>query len=111
MHSIMQETLVNSADGGKLGIQLRNKRFLAKNNAGNNDAMANQPLSGEDAKDALEVLKSMIVNDSNMDELKRLLNLTLEYRRTKLQSEEELNLKEYFPYFFVSTELVSFHTC
>lgn len=104
---ILQETLVNSTDGGKLSIQLRNKRYAAKKDE-KNDVIASSPLSGGDAKDALEMLKSMVVNESNMHEFKRLLSLTLEYRQTKLQSEEELNLQEYFPYFFVSTELVSF---
>lgn len=96
---------MNSNDGGKLSIQLRNKRYGTKKGE-RSDVNANPSLNGEDATNAIEILKSMPVAESTMDEFKRLLNSTLEYRRTKLKSEEELNLQEYFPYFFVSTELV-----
>lgn len=105
-----QETLLNSNDGGKLSIQLRNKRFLAKKGAQKNDVAVRSSLNGDEAKNAVEVLKSMLVNETNMDKFKQLLSSTLEYRRAKLESEEELNLQEYFPYFFVSSELVMFST-
>lgn len=88
-----------------MNIQLRNKRYLASKDKKKDVTLISQ-LSNDEAKDALEVLKSMLVTENNMDEFKRLLATTLEYRQSKLKSEEELDLQENFPYFFVSTDLV-----
>lgn len=100
----LQTTLLNSSDGGKLGIQLRNKRAVAKRQ--HVQCQSEVELTEDEAEDMVELLKTTVVNSENMEDIKRMLTLTLNYR-TQLLRKEELNLREYFPYFWVSKELVS----
>lgn len=99
-----QTTLVNSSDGGKLGVQLRNQRYASKRQVtrGIEDDICDE----QEAKEVIEVLKSMVVNSANMEDFKQKLRSTLTYRGNMLK-EPELNLREYFPYFWVSRELVN----
>lgn len=83
---------------------MRNKRAIAKRQHAQQHVEATLP--DEEAKDLVEVLKSTAVNSQNMDNIKNMLKSTLKYR-TELLKKEELNLREYFPYFWVSNELVS----
>lgn len=55
----------------------------------------------------LDQMKSIVVNDRNIDLIKSKLVLTVEYR-TQLLKDKEVNLKEEFPYFFVSPCLVCY---
>lgn len=101
---IKQEIIRNTNDGGKLGIGLRNKRFaLNKNKVG---ATVENNLSDTEPSIEFELLKSTLVNTANMQTIKDRLKLTLQYR-VGLLRRVEINLLEYFPYFFVSAELVS----
>lgn len=92
------------SDGGKLNIQMRYKRVMAKRQHVQQDEEA--ILSDEEAKKMVEILKSTVVNSQNMDSIKSMLTSTLKYR-TEMLKQEELNLREYFPYFWASKELVS----
>lgn len=83
---------------------MRNKRAIAKRQ--HVQQYEEVTLSDEEAKEVVEVLKSTAVNSQNMDNIKNMLTSTLKYR-TELLKKEEINLREYFPYFWVSNELVS----
>lgn len=105
----MQNSIRNTKDGGKLGICLRNKRFADKDKLderGQNVPLIDDSIDEDTAKLELEMLKSMVVNKENMIEIQNKLKLTLSYRMNLLK-QLELNIREYFPYFFVSAELVS----
>lgn len=98
--------MINSSDGGKLGIQLRNQRRVNKRKEAP-DAL-NQSintLNESDAKQLIETMKLMIVNNDNMENFKSMLAKTLQYR-TELLKIIDINLREFFPYFFVSHDLV-----
>lgn len=95
---------MNPSDGGKLGIQLRNKRAAAKRQ--HVDEIEENGLTDAEAKEMVEVLKTTVVNNRNMDSIKNMLKSTLKYR-TQMLNDEQLNLREFFPYFWVSRELVS----
>lgn len=100
----VQTTLLNVSDGGKLGIQMRNKRAMARRQPVQQNKETT--LSDDEAKEMVEVLKSTVVSTQNMDNIKSMLASTLKYR-TEMLKKEELNLREYFPYFWASKELVS----
>lgn len=95
---------MNPSDGGKLNIQLRNKRAATKRQHVEEHEI--NTLTDDEAKNMVEKLKTTVVNNQNMDAIKNMLQLTLKYR-TQMLKNEQLNLREYFPYFFVSKELVS----
>lgn len=95
--------MLNSSDGGKLNIQLRNKRAAIKRQ---HVVEPDNILTDDEAKEMVEVLKTTVVNNQNIDSIKDMLKSTLKYR-TKMLKDEQLNLREYFPYFWVSKELVS----
>lgn len=103
----LQECIRNTKDGGKLGICLRNKRFANRDKFDERDqnVLLIDDIDEDAAKLELEVLKSTIVNNDNMAEIQNKLKLTYSYRMNLLQ-ELEINLREYFPYFFVSADLV-----
>lgn len=99
--------MLNKTDGGKLGIQIRNvRRGIKRRQTIVNDFEDEMLLNEEQAKQEVENLKSILVNTQNMDEIKSKLRSTLVYRLDLLK-QIELNLREYFPYFFVSPELVN----
>lgn len=100
---VTQTALLNSTDGGKLAINLRNQRVANKRN--NNTANTEDQLDGTEADKLFETMKLTIVNNGSMDNFKSMLSQTLVYR-SKLLKNIEINLREYFPYFFVSPELV-----
>lgn len=54
---------------------------------------------------AIEYLKSAIVNSDNLARIKEKMIETMTYR-TKLMKDQKLDLKESFPFLFVSVELV-----
>lgn len=56
-------------------------------------------------KTDVELLKLTVVNESNMSYIEAKLQSTLSYR-FKLMEIPELDLKEYFPYFFSNPTLV-----
>lgn len=93
-------------DGGKLSIQLRNKRTANKrpNDTNNCEDM----LDEKDAKEVFEQLKATVVQNDSLNDIKLKLRSTLTYRGNILKN-IEINLRECFPYFFVSPELVNFN--
>lgn len=54
----------------------------------------------------LAKLRSIVVNSQNMEAIKSILISTSQYR-TNLLNDKQIDLKKEFPFFFVSTELVS----
>lgn len=98
----VQSTLLNASDGGKLGIQLRNQRFTKKRT---NTSSEIDTLDEKEAEQLFEEMKLTIVNNENMEKLKLLLAKTLPYR-SKLLKDIHINLRECFPLFFVSHEMV-----
>lgn len=114
-------------DGGLLGIQLRNRRFLNKNSANNADppiveqvaCALIEPSNAEQASNTpnlakeFEEMKTMLVNDTNLSDMKASLKRTLPYRLALLNDltenmDQKDNLRELFPYIFTSYELVRF---
>lgn len=110
--------IYNPVDGGALGIWMRNKRHVEKKSMneenGDSESMSvecdgdvEQVLSEEEAEELVSNLKFLVVNDDNIDTIKKGLLKTLQYR-SKLLTEMKLNLREYFPYFFTNPNLVIF---
>lgn len=98
-----QATLLNPADGGKLGIKLRHQRLEAKRR---NTPCDEEVISDENEMEKVfQTLKSMVV-DNEIEDIKANLRKTLFYRANMLKN-IDINLQECFPYFFVSYELVN----
>lgn len=55
---------------------------------------------------AINFLKSVVVNDSNLDAIKEKLVETMRYRHD-LMKNQRMDLKETFPFFFTRPQLVS----
>lgn len=63
-------------------------------------------MSDDDMKRLIEKMKTVIIDDgNNMETLKKNLKITREYRNNMLL-DENINLLETFPYFFVRAEMV-----
>lgn len=56
--------------------------------------------------DDLLFLKTIVVNEDNLPEIRKMLRKTLS-RRQELLNSEKVNLLEHFPFFFVHPQLVS----
>lgn len=102
--------LTNTKGNGFLDLRLRNlRRANAKNGKSNdteNEHENSEPIDEVNIEDEIQVLKSLIVNEGNMNIIVDKLNLTREYRSTLLKR-TDIELKEYFPYFFTHPPLVS----
>lgn len=96
---------------GYLNTKKKNERYAEKtcqrdqNESNNNDSFEGAIDVTERQKQDIEVLKATIVNESNLPEIQTKLKSTLAYRQ-KLLENRELDLKEFFPYFFTDPELV-----
>lgn len=107
----MQDCLFNSNTGkGWLEAGLKNQRQLVKKTKNNRRSLTpdidfNNYTEVEAQRD-VGVLKSTVVNDKNMHDIKQLLKVTKDYR-WKLVNDVNLSFIDVFPYFFVCPELVS----
>lgn len=102
---------------GFLNKKLRNERYNGKKRKLNESSVIDYEImdgdesidSAEDVTDRqridVEDLKSKLVSDSNMCEIKAKLKFTLSYR-SKLLENKSLDLLETFPYFFTVPKLV-----
>lgn len=63
-------------------------------------------ITDEDAQTELNALKSIVIDDTSIDLVMAKLRLTRKYR-SKLLMDKNLNLKEYFPFFFTHPHLVT----
>lgn len=70
-----------------------------------NTTVLNDDCNDEAAAADILYLKSLPINDSNLEIFTQKLNSTREYRQ-KMLLDKSINLKEQFPYFFVKPELV-----
>lgn len=62
--------------------------------------------SNEECVADINALKTIVVCNQNMDEIKEKLVATLEYRLNMIDQNVELDLLETFPYFFTDPSLV-----
>lgn len=110
--------LLLKGDGGWLNIRLKNIREAKKkfelNKMNSNIPSAARPIieqisefSDTDADNELKLLKTMIVEPQTMTTIIEKLNLTRTYRH-KILLDKELNLKEWFPFFFTHPQLVRY---
>lgn len=100
---------------GYMEVKMKNERTAAKKrdmNESNASEVLNTTGSviseldiAECEKTDVELLKLTVVNESNWSYIKAKLQSTLAYR-FKLMEIPELDLKEYFPYFFSHPTLV-----
>lgn len=67
-----------------------------------------KPYSDSDAAKDVDWLKSTVVNEKNMAEIKEKIKLTSTHRK-KLLIDMSTDLLELFPYFFTNPKLVSPH--
>lgn len=111
--------MLNKADGGMLGIRLKNKRYAEKKNAKTNVSIGATRESDvicesvESDLENFEKLKSMLISESNLSSFNILLKQTLPHRMKLLQEmtehwDEKQNLRELFPYFFTFPQSVKF---
>lgn len=66
-----------------------------------------EPEVHHDASDDINYLRSVVVNEENMGLIRQKLNSTRS-ERSELLKKPEVDLKEYFHYFFTHPELVCF---
>lgn len=108
-----QDLLVSKVHGGS-GYLYNRVRYLRKKQSKFQQPL-DQPEEEENeniderktmAEDFL-FLKTTILTKENIDEVKEKLKATVEYRDDLLK-DENLDLKEHFPYFFVQPRLVNF---
>lgn len=114
----IQDILFNKihGGGGYLYNRLRYLRMLKKKEEERNNAETvrtdettdntDQVLTNDNYQmDDFLFLKTTVVSTDNLDKVKEKLKNTIEYRR-QLLADEEIDLKEHFPYMFVHPELV-----
>lgn len=65
----------------------------------------NNEYNDDQAQEDLRLLKGIVVNDQNMDEIKLKLAKTADYR-AKILKIKEIDLRVEFPYFFTHPRLV-----
>lgn len=105
-----QNPIYNTRDGGFIGVGLKNAR-RAERKKGRPSLPRTVVIDNldededEKAKQEMEHLKSLIVNDENMNEIKDLIVSTIPFRN-KLMCDPKTNLKEWFPFFFTCVDLV-----
>lgn len=113
---VLIKELLLKGDGGWINSRLKNIREAKKkfelNKINSNIPSAARPiieqmseLSNADAHNELKLLKTMVVEPQNMATIIEKLNLTRTYRH-KILLDKELNLKEWFPFFFTHPQLV-----
>lgn len=88
---------------GALGVMAIDTSDGNANSQENATAYMNN--SEESARNDVEFLKSVIVNDRNLESIKAKLISTSEYR-SKMLEDKEIDLRIEFPYFFISPNLV-----
>lgn len=100
--------------GGYLDNALKAYNYTTKSRQPQNENVADDfraiqiddGYSDDQAENDLLFLKSIVVNDRNMEEIKLKLTKTASYRK-KLLNKNELNLRVNFPYFYMHPQLVS----
>lgn len=88
---------------------MRNKRAAQRKNVMNEaehmENILDQSILEIEASNEVEDMKTMVVNQFDLDVIKEKLDKTLRFRSTMLD-EMRLNLRESFPYFFTAPALV-----
>lgn len=109
--------LVNKLNGGSGSLYVRVRYLRNKSEEMPNNNVINNPGERErvqdddqleDARDELLILKTTIVDTANECEIKNILRKTVNIRYRML-NDNQIDLKENFPFFFVKPELVSFN--
>lgn len=108
---MVQDLLVQ--DGGYFNNRLKyirnRKKALLANEAGessSNDTDVETVYTQENAESDLQILKRTVFNSStDMDMIKIKLNATCNFR-SELMSDENIDIREYFPFFFSNPHLV-----
>lgn len=105
---IFQHTIYNSVAGGFLGQKLKNmgivKKRVPKRKSTEN---VQTPLCEKNQmKTLMNDLKSAVVNELNMDDIKQKLVETMSYR-DKLMANKRTDVKEMFSVFYAHPELVN----
>lgn len=108
----LQELLYRSGGGGWLYDKikyLRRQSNLSKASVETDESEPDNEIQEnyeKNCQENLDILKTTIVNDSNMALIKSKLEATSQYR-LKLLQDKSIDLLETFPYFFVDPKLVS----
>lgn len=111
----LQELVYNTKNGGYLGEALENyrerqKKWTKITTINSNAAItANENVVKENVsiQDEMEMLKSLMITQNNINDIKLKLRSTRTLRRQML-SVPEVDLRETFPFFFVCPDLVIF---
>lgn len=99
-----------NGDSGWINSRLKNIREAKNKLNKKKTSMANEhqiieQLSDADAETELALLKTITVDSETMTRIIQKLNSTRTYRH-KLLLDKEINLKEWFPFFFTHPKLV-----
>lgn len=112
---MLKDLLTNSAGSGYLDSKVKynvhvKKSSSAATKGGNKNKMS--PVYDEEyteamAKQDVQELKHILVDEANMESIKKKLKSTVNYR-TKIMNDENMDLLQYFPYFFARPDLVCY---
>lgn len=105
----MQFLIYNTRNGGYLGQALKNMRMREKTQACGEENLCNGLNRMQfDSTNELDIewLKSAVVNDENIDEIKRRMISTIDHRKI-LMTQPETDPMECFPYLFTHPLLVN----
>lgn len=107
VHSF-QHTIYNTVNGGFLGQKLKSMGIVKKRAPKRSSVNKVQTPSNErdKMKAMMNDLKSAVVNDSNLDDIKRMLIETMKHRERLMQN-KQIDAKETFSFFYARPELVN----
>lgn len=99
----------NTVNGGFLGQKLKNEHHenIKKRKP---NVLKEPPTQGEidQMKEDFENLKSIVVCEEEMENIKQKLVSTMQYRVDLMMSDKRLDIREAFPYILVESKLVSY---
>lgn len=111
---MIQDILINSSNFGTSGRLYNRIRYLRKLNCAKNSenaetANSSTPFQHEGQKysmDDLLYLKTVVISETNLDEVRKKLEITREHR-DELVRKDTIDLMEHFPFFFTRPQLVT----
>lgn len=112
--------LCDAKGNGFLSVRIKNLRAQHRQSQSANGIASNESAGAaqidvqeedgdffEAVKNDLEFLKTVKLNDDNMNIIKSKIAATSDYRRKFIRENHAIDLLEHFPYFFYNQKLVS----
>lgn len=109
LFSLIKDILINHTHtglGGRLHNRLRYLKLLTRNEKNSNSPPVPQNVNPEHSMDHLLWLKTIVVSDANMEEIRTKLELTRTLR-DEMVLKDNIELIQEFPSFFTHPSLVN----